>query len=192
MRLSAVAVSAALSMLASTEAVAAGPGGGSCPGRGGGSGGGSASTQPPAALSPQELADLQYMREEEKLARDVYVVMYEAWGMAIFSNISQSEQHHMDALKGLIDRYGVADPAATTAPGQFVNPVLQQLYDSLVRSGLASRSAAIAAGVLVEETDIADLQEAIAHTSKTDVLQVYGHLLDGSYHHLAAFTQGSR
>lgn len=145
-----------------------------------------------AALTAQEVADLQYLREEEKLARDVYQAMFRRWGLQIFWNISQAEQRHTDAVRYLIEAYGIADPSATTRPGEFVDAHLQQLYDSLVRTGLASSSAAIAVGVLVEETDIADLQEAMARTSRPEVVQVFGNLLLGSSHHLAAFTEWSR
>jgi len=54
---------------------------------------------------------LTYIREEEKLARDVYLYLYDMWGSSIFDNISVSEQAHMDAIKTLIDRYGLDDPA---------------------------------------------------------------------------------
>jgi hypothetical protein len=145
-----------------------------------------------AALTAQEVADLQYLREEEKLARDVYQAMFRRWGLQIFWNVSQAEQRHTDAVRYLIEAYGIGDPAATTRPGEFVDAHLQQLYDSLVRTGLASSSAAIAVGVLVEETDIADLQEAMARTSRAEVVQVFGNLLHGSTNHLAAFTEWSR
>jgi hypothetical protein len=139
-------------------------------------------------LTAQETADMQYLREEEKLARDVYNVMYERWQLRIFSNIAQSEQRHTDAARSLIIKYGLTDLAATTAPGVFVNGELQALYNELVSRGSVSKDAAIGVGVLIEQTDIADLKKAMANTSKADILQVYGNLLDGSYSHLAAFS----
>ena len=38
--------------------------------------------------------------------------LYKMWGLTIFSNIASSEQKHMDAIKTLLDRYGLDDPAA--------------------------------------------------------------------------------
>jgi hypothetical protein len=143
-------------------------------------------------LAAQEAADLQYLREVEKLARDVYATLYERWGLAIFSKISQSEQRHTDAIRALIEKYGIEDPAASTPPGLFVSGELQQLHDSLVKAGLASSAAALDVGVLIEETDIADLQRAMALTTRDDISNVYGNLLYGSNHHLDAFTQWSR
>ena len=47
---------------------------------------------PPAvsATSPAaaEVEALQYMREEEKLARDVYLALYEEWQLPIFQTIA--------------------------------------------------------------------------------------------------------
>ena len=63
-------------------------------------------------LSAEEAEGILYMREEEKLARDVYLTLHEKWEMPIFQNISSSEQTHTDAVKTLIDRYELDDPAA--------------------------------------------------------------------------------
>ncbi len=86
-------------------------------------------------LSEQEAADLAYMREEEKLAHDVYVALYEEWGQPTFSNIAKSEQTHTDAIKTLLDRYGVVDPTVGKAVGEFTDPRLQELYTTLVAQG---------------------------------------------------------
>ncbi len=64
-----------------------------------------------APLSDDEKYWLSHMREEEKVARDVYKELYKVWGLTIFSNIASSEQKHMDAIKTLLDRYGLEDPA---------------------------------------------------------------------------------
>lgn len=139
-------------------------------------------------LTATETADLQYLREEEKLARDVYTVLYEKWGLSVFSTIAASEQRHTDSIRKLLVKYGVSDPAASTAPGEFVNDELQALYDELVARGSVSLADAIDVGVLIEEIDIADLEERIATTSRKDIVRVYSNLLSGSENHLAAFT----
>jgi len=143
-------------------------------------------TIPASDLSDAEAASLLFMREEEKLARDVYTKMYELWGMPVFQNISKSEQMHMDQIKRLLDRYGLTDPAL--APGQFTNPALQALYNQLVAQGSASLAYAMNVGVLIEQTDIADLQACIAQTDNADIQMVYTHLMNGSYNHLTAFS----
>lgn len=132
-----------------------------------------------------ESSDLRTMREEEKLARDVYTVLAPFDGS--FSNIRQSEQRHMDAMAVLLDRYALDDPAATTAAGQFENQTLQELYETLVSTGGASREAALRVGVEIEELDIHDLEVALAKTDKEDIRVTYQELMRGSRNHLRAF-----
>lgn len=141
-----------------------------------------------APLSAAEEADLLFMREEEKLARDVYTAMYARWRQPIFRNIAASEQTHMNAILTLLNRYGLPDPAAD-APGVFNNPELQALYDELVAQGNLSRVEALRVGVAIEEADIADLQASLAHTTHADIRLVYNNLLRGSRNHLRAFTR---
>jgi hypothetical protein len=139
-------------------------------------------------LTPAETSDLQYMREEEKLARDVYTVLAEEWTEAtVFARIAQSEQRHMDAVKVVLDRYGIEDPAAGTKAGEFTNAGLQTLYDQLVAEGSKSVTAALAVGVKIEQVDIADLEDALAATSNEDLERLYGNLLRASKNHLQAF-----
>jgi rubrerythrin len=126
------------------------------------------------------------MREEEKLARDVYNVLYTTWGQPTFQNIASSEQQHMDQIKLLLDRYALTDPAL--APGQFTDPTLQALYDQLVAQGSASLADALKVGAAIEEIDILDLQTRIAQTDNADIQLVYNNLMSGSNNHLQAFT----
>jgi hypothetical protein len=138
-----------------------------------------------AALTQEEKDWLLYMREEEKVARDVYIALYDKWGLTIFNNISKSEQTHMGAIKTLLDRYGLPDPAK--APGEFTNTDLKDLYDALIIQGNVSVTEALNVGVLIEETDIDDLTKALAETIHKDITRVYQNLRNGSYNHLAAF-----
>lgn len=138
-------------------------------------------------LTSAEKYWLTYMREEEKVARDVYSVFYEKWGGQLFNNISASEQKHMDAIKTLLVRYGVPDPAEGKAQGEFTNPDLQALYDKMILEGSVSLVEALKVGVDIEEADIADLNEAIASARRRDIKNVYGNLLQGSLNHLKAF-----
>jgi hypothetical protein len=139
------------------------------------------------ALTSEEIAWLTYLREEEKLARDVYLYLYDEWNMHIFRNIAASEQKHTDAIKTLLLRYGITDPAADTARGEFTNPALQGLYDELILRGNTSQAEALNVGVFIEETDIDDLNTAIDSTMHKDITTVYTNLLRGSLNHLDAF-----
>jgi hypothetical protein len=141
-----------------------------------------------ASLTSAEEYWLTYMREEEKLARDVYLVLYEKWQSRIFKNISVSEQTHMDAIKTLLDKHGIADPAAGKGLGEFTNPDLQALHDELVQDGSVSLVDALEVGVFIEKTDIDDLNAGIDSTRGKDIITVYTNLLAGSNNHLDAFT----
>jgi hypothetical protein len=137
-------------------------------------------------LNDDEIYWLTYMREEEKLARDVYLELSKMWGSRIFTNIAASEQTHMDAIKKLLDKYGIEDPALAE-PGKFANPDLQDLYEILMERGSLSLLEALKVGVDIELTDIDDLKEGIAASTHNDIKTVYGNLLEGSLRHLASF-----
>lgn len=144
---------------------------------------------PPASLSPREISDLQFMREEEKLARDVYQTLYTAWRLPVFTNIASSEQTHMDSILTLLNRYDIDDPAAGNEVGEFTHPDLQALYDQLVSQGRQSLVEALRVGTTIEEIDIRDLDEAIAATTHADISRVYQSLKRGSENHLRAFVR---
>ena len=140
-------------------------------------------------ITPVELRAILHMREEEKLAHDVYDTMYNQWQSRIFNNIRTSEQMHIEAMLRVMNRYGIPDSAGMLDPGKFNDPALQALYDELVLQGSVTAGTAMAVGVRIEELDIADLQAAIAVTDNKDILQVYTNLLEASQRHLAAFRQ---
>lgn len=130
---------------------------------------------------------LKFMREEEKLARDVYITLFNRWGLAIFDNISESEQVHTDRVKSLLNKYNIEDPAANTGIGEFVNPKIQEYYSSLVDRGSTTSLEALYVGAYIEELDIGDLRLEIEHATTSDVAKVYTNLMNGSYNHLRAF-----
>lgn len=137
-------------------------------------------------LSEAEIATLKWMREEEKLARDVYIELNAFWPAQIFVNIAESEQRHFDALGEKLELYGIEDPA-TDQIGVFTDPALQALHDELLALGVVSRVAALEVGVTIEETDMIDLQAAIDGTTSVPLRVTYENLLKGSEHHLASF-----
>lgn len=142
-----------------------------------------------SSLTQEEIDGLLYMREEEKLARDVYRALFAKWNLKPFSNIFQSEETHMSAVKTLLDRYSVPDPVGSSADGVFTNAHLQSLYTDLVMQGSLSEVEALQVGARIEDLDIKDLEDRSATTEKTDILQVYESLMKGSRNHLRTFTR---
>lgn len=142
---------------------------------------------PKGELDSTEAAELTYLREEEKLARDVYLALYSKWDAPIFRNISGSENRHFNALKLLLDRYGLADPAENAATGYFEDPALQALYADLTAQGETSLSAALRVGATIEDLDFRDLEKAISETDNEDLKTVYRNLQGGTQNHMEAF-----
>lgn len=139
------------------------------------------------ALSQGEINSLVYMREEEKLARDVYRTLYQRWKSNIFINISSSEQTHMDAILHLLQRYNLPDPVASNEVGVFTNTILQDLYNQLVIKGNSSLSNAFQVGATIEDLDIFDLTQAMILVDNQDISLVYSMLTKGSRNHLRSF-----
>lgn len=144
-----------------------------------------------STLTQAEIDGLTFMREEEKLARDVYLALYDVWGVTIFSTIAGSEVTHMDAVGTLLEKYGITDPASKER-GVFTNETLQALYDALVADGTQSRAAAFTVGAKIEDLDIRDLENNLAVTNNADVIAVYESLQRGSRNHLRAFNRQIR
>lgn len=145
---------------------------------------------PLEALSADEEASLRFMREEEKLARDVYTTLYNTHGQSIFNNIAKSEQTHTDAVKNLLDKYNVADPVTTDVIGQFENADLQDIYNTKIDTGKASLIEALKLGALIEEIDIKDIKDAQdAYIDNQDINLVYDNLRKGSRNHLRSFVK---
>lgn len=134
-------------------------------------------------LSEEETKDLLYLREEEKLARDVYLNSYNKYGVIIFKNISSSEQTHMDSVLELLEKYNIEDPISEEE-GVFNNPELQELYNKLVEISNTSLNDALIVGNTIEDLDIYDIELNEERTSKLDLLEVYSSLKCGSRNHL--------
>lgn len=140
-------------------------------------------------LTDEEAELLIFMREEEKLARDVYLTLYDEWGQKVFQNIANSEQQHTDAIKMLIEKYELTDPVTNDEIGVFENEELQELYNALTELGSESIYEALKVGGAIEEIDILDLEEAMEITDNEDINLVYQNLLKGSENHLRAFVR---
>ena len=139
-----------------------------------------------ASLDPIETESLLYVREEEKLARDTYLTLYGIWGTDIFQTIAASEQNHMDAVGGLIDKYNLEDPASPEI-GVFQNEFLQATFFDLIAWGQQSPADALLVGCFIEEIDLVDLAARMAQIDNRDILSVFQNLTDGSENHLRAF-----
>jgi hypothetical protein len=143
---------------------------------------------PTSELSEKEISGLQFMREEEKLARDVYLTLYDKWELLPFKNISKSEQVHMDAILNLLNKYQLDDPAEGNEIGEFTNEELQKLYNELIVQGAESAVEALKVGAFIEEVDIIDIQRLLDEDFESEDIEfVMTNLKRGSGYHLRAF-----
>jgi len=142
---------------------------------------------PKQSLSQIEIKDLIHMREEEKLARDVYLTLYDKWKLPVFRNIAKSESWHMHMIKLLLDKYGLKDPIVDDKVGVFKDKNLQALYDKFVNEDSNSLIDALKVGATIEDLDIKDLEEAINESDNKDIRVVYKNLEKGSRNHMRAF-----
>jgi hypothetical protein len=143
----------------------------------------------PVPLSAAEEAEVLYLREEEKLARDVYLTLAERWQLPIFSNIARAEQQHMDLVFRLIEVYGLIDPITDDTVGVFSNPDLGILYEQFVIDGADTLVAALTVGATIEDMDLYDLYDLVEFTTNDHITLVAYNLAKGSRNHLRAFVR---
>ncbi|MCB9807352.1 DUF2202 domain-containing protein [Candidatus Peribacteria bacterium] len=139
-------------------------------------------------ISEEEKKSLLQMREEEKLAHDVYTALYQKWGKQIFGNIAASEQTHTGAVLGLLKKYNIPDPAKSET-GVFTAPEIQKLYDTLVAQGNNSLLEALIVGATIEDLDIYDIDTQMKNIDNADITMVYSQLKRGSENHMRAFVR---
>ncbi len=144
---------------------------------------------PKQTISSEEKEGLLEMREEEKLARDVYLTLYAKWNLPIFKNIANSEQTHTDSIKHLLEKYNISDPVKNDSIGNFSNQKYVELYNSLVEKGSKSEIDALMVGATIEDLDIYDLENWINNTDNEDITLVYENLMKGSRNHMRSFVR---
>lgn len=137
--------------------------------------------------SEAEIVGLLWVREEEKLARDSYITLYQRWGLRVFNNISVAEQQHMDSVLVVLNTHGITDPVIDNTVGAFNNPILGDLYDQLMVDGDQSLLDALCVGAFIEEIDIRDIRVSIANSTQADIILLYENLMAGSARHLQAY-----
>ncbi len=140
------------------------------------------------SLTDNDLETLQFLLEEEKMARDVYSLLGDEFGIQIFKNISNSEQKHMDFILETMNAYNI-DPIYSIDAGEFINTEIQNLYNTLTNNGMNSPVDALIVGATIEDLDIYDLDQNIASIINETLIQLYAKLKCGSENHMRAFAE---
>lgn len=142
---------------------------------------------PKESLSADEITSLKTMREEEKLAHDVYLTLNSKWNVNVFTNIASSEQTHTNTVLTLLNKYALIDPVGTNAVGVFTDTTLQNLYTQLVAQGSVSALDGFKIGATIEDLDIYDLNNWALKIDNQDIKYVYQNLAKGSRNHMRSF-----
>jgi rhodanese-related sulfurtransferase len=138
-------------------------------------------------LSQVEISNLYYLRDEEKMAYDVYQVLGDKWSIQAFQNISNSEERHQSKVVGLMEKYTLEDKSKNLVVGKFSDQEIRKIYETLVAEGSKSLLSAFYVGATIEILDISDLDRMLTQTQKSDLIQVFQKLKMGSENHLSAF-----
>lgn len=170
------------------------------------------STADDGVLDYNERIHLIFMREEEKLARDVYTKLGSMYpDSVIFGNIDDSEQRHTTAVKNMIEKYGYEDPNTNDNIGVFTGKdygwYFTEKYNLLVERASISELEALYVGAFIEELDMMDINQCpkviveadngISEVTKcgkiatdnSDIVKLYDFLLDGSDSHLEGYVR---
>jgi len=133
--------------------------------------------------------NLVSLYEEEILAHDLYVTFGKQWPeVRPFQNIQRSEQMHREAMSGVLKSNRVPLPRSVSGR-KFATSELNDLFDKLRDQGSKSEVAALRAGALIEETDIADLRKMQAVSKSDSDKAVFANLEAASGNHFRAFVR---
>ena len=163
-------------------------------------------------LDFNEQTHLEFMCEEEKLARDVYITLGTKYpNSRVFGNIDDSEERHKCAVADMLEKYGIPNPSTNDNVGVFTGEdygwYFNEKFNALVEKGSVSELDALYVGAFIEELDMLDINqcpEVIVetdngidevsecgkiYTNKPDIQRLYGYLLEGSENHLRAYVK---
>jgi hypothetical protein len=171
-------------------------------GQGYGAGPGAGQGRSPDGQCPRLLADastgtlteaqeqmLAEQAEYEKMAHDLYIELADSTGDHRFSRIADAETRHLQAIRTLLDRYGIDDPTEGYAAGEFASETVAKKYAAYLAEGSESPEAALEVGRTHEAEDVEALRKAADDVDAPDVKRVLEHLADSSEMHLSAFSR---
>jgi len=159
-----------------------------------------------------EQTHLAFMREEEKLARDVYIRLSTMYpDHPIFGNIDDSEQRHTEAVRDMLVKYGLEDPNTNDNVGVYTGEdygwYFTEKFHELIERASISELEALYVGAFIEELDMMDINQCPrvivetdneindvtecgrVYTDNADIDNLYASLLDGSDSHLVAYVR---
>ena len=133
-------------------------------------------------------AALRFVAEQERLAMDLFLDLYNEWGDPVLLDLHTAEQTHRDAVVWLLGKYGLPDPAGGLPSGVYDDPELQALSDDLFFIGTERFTGALTAGAILAEASIDELEYQLdVEVDTWDVEFLYDTLLLAERNHLRLF-----
>lgn len=140
-------------------------------------------------LTECEIEGIVLVREERKLASDLFSELYDTWDFEIFKLISQSEQTYMDEIKELIDKFNIEDPVKDNSRGIFTSPYIKKLYSNLVEKGNKSAYESVRIAATLEDLSIKDLNDLLELSTKKEIITLYNSLRMASIGYIRAISK---
>ena len=165
-------------------------------------------------LDATEASHLTFMREEEKLARDVYLALAALYpDQQIFNQIAtRAEQTHTDTMRDKLDQFNLPDPNPNTnnlpsSLGVFTGDewgwYFMEKFELLTAKGEISKLDALYVGAFIEELDMYDIAVCpqimidrgfpspcgLEYTDESALQTAYSSLISGSESHLRAYVR---
>jgi hypothetical protein len=137
-----------------------------------------------ADLTADEIEFIFAVREDEKIARDLYISFFGKFGLKPFENIGKAEDNHIKATEKLFDYYEIDYPALS-GNGKFENAIRQKLFDSLLLKVNTELDAFKVMAVL-EESNIVEYGAVIKTVVNPNIKMVIENLAKASANHFKA------
>lgn len=136
-------------------------------------------------ISDAEETDLLKVWQDHKISRDLYQAYYKMWGSQTFINTVSDEQHNMDVVDILLEKYQLTSPEDVA--GIFANQDAQDLYDLMLSAGSASSEESLRLGATLEDMIICELQNLLGQTDNVDIQTIYHNAIKSARNHLRLF-----
>ncbi|NTV17903.1 MAG: DUF2202 domain-containing protein [Bacteroidales bacterium] len=137
-----------------------------------------------ADLTADEIEFIYAVREDEKVARDLYFSFFGTFGLKPFENIGKAEDNHIKATEKLFDYYEIDYPALSEN-GKFENAIRQKLFDSLLLKGTPELEA-FKVMAMLEESNIVEYGEVLKTIANPNIKIVIENLARASANHFKA------
>jgi hypothetical protein len=128
-------------------------------------------SHPHGILSVEAMEGLIFLRNGERLAKDIAHDFMDAYGSHPFFGQSEAERSHGRAVSQLLARYALHDLVDDQRPGEYSDPFWQSEYDFYREQGALGYIDALLVSLEIQEAAVVDLRYW-SELSESDVVVV--------------------